>query len=705
MPKKKPGKTPKAESLLVELLTEELPPKALQRLAERFRDALFASLRLPFPHKYVPHSFATPRRLAVLVQGVPARKLDVHTSKSGPLVSAGMEAARGFAKKYGVAVEALEKISTPDGDKWLASYTTAGEVLDDVVAQKVEEALKVLPIPKLMRWGSGNAQFVRPVHGVIMLHGNRVLPGKVLEIESGNATLAHRFLCNGPVIIASADSYETTLKSKGCVIADFGKRREFIRAELEKKATGARIIWNEALLDEVTGLVEWSAVYSGTFDEKFLDVPHECLVLSMQQHQRYFPLADANGKLLPRFLIVGNMQVDEPAIIVRGNERVLRARLSDAKFFYDQDRKERLEARVPKLATVVYHSKLGSQLERVERIQLLAGKIARQIGANPLLAERAAWLSKADLLTGMVGEFPELQGVMGRYYALHDGEPKEVADAIEAHYHPRFAGDAVPHGSVACAVALAEKIDTLIGLFAVGAVPTGDKDPFGLRRAALGVIRILVETPLAVQFEKDLLEPACVGFVTQALIGGKTESYQESTANVRMFMLERLRSYCRDKGYSAEEVEAVISPIGARLDHALPKLEAVRSFCSMPEAENLAAANKRIKNILKQANFSSTVLMPNPNIPEEAAEKVLRSALTQTKLEVDTVLATAQNRDSFTVALRKLASLRGPVDRFFDEILVMAEDAGVRDYRLSLLSNLSALMNRVADISKLAVEK
>src|SRR6266568_7625940 len=686
MPKKKPGKTPKAESLLVELLTEELPPKALQRLAERFRDALFASLRLPFPHKYVPHSFATPRRLAVLVQGVPARKLDAHTSKSGPLVSAGMEAARGFAKKYGVAVEALEKISTPDGDKWLASYTTAGEVLDDVVAQKVEEALKVLPIPKLMRWGSGNAQFVRPVHGVIMLHGNRVLPGKVLEIESGNATLAHRFLCNGPVIIASADSYETTLKSKGCVIADFGKRREFIRAELEKKATGARIIWNEALLDEVTGLVEWSAVYSGTFDEKFLDVPHECLVLSMQQHQRYFPLADANGKLLPRFLIVGNMQVDEPAIIVRGNERVLRARLSDAKFFYDQDRKERLEARVPKLATVVYHSKLGSQLERVERIQLLAGKIARQIGANPLLAERAAWLSKADLLTGMVGEFPELQGVMGRYYALHDGEPKEVADAIEQHYYPRFSGDTLPSDPIASAVALADKLDSLAGLFTVKELPTGDRDPFGLRRAALGVIRIVIENQLPLSL-KDLLDAAFGPF------RGKPQT------DLKMFFTERMRSYFLERGYSANEVEAILSqnPVAIAL---IPKqLEAVRAFSALPEAASLAAANKRIANILRQAeNKGESFVDADVSALKEPAEIALFEALQAASRSAKPLF----DSGDFSGYLKTFASLKSPVDSFFDAVMVMADDRKLRENRLALLTDMRKAMNRFSDISKLA---
>ena len=702
MPKKKPAKIPGVESLLVELLTEELPPKALQRLAERFLDALFGSLRLPFPHNYELHSFATPRRLAVLIQGVPARKPDVHTSKSGPLVSAGVEAARGFAKKCGVAVEALEKTSTPDGDKWLARYTTTGDVLDDVVAQKVEEALKVLPIPKLMRWGSGNAQFVRPVHGVVMLHGNRVLPGKVLEVESGNATLAHRFLCNGPVIIASADSYEATLKSKGRVIVDFGKRRELIRAELEKKATGAKIIWNESLLDEVTGLVEWPAVYSGTFDEKFLEVPHECLVLSMQQHQRYFPLADTNGKLLPRFLIVGNMQVDDPATIVRGNERVLRARLSDAKFFYDQDRKERLETRVPRLAHVVYHNKLGSQLERVERIQLLAGRIARDTGADPVLAERAAWLSKADLLTGMVGEFPELQGVMGRYYALHDGEPKEVADAIQQHYYPRFSGDTLPSDPIGPCVALADKLDTLIGIFSIGLLPTGDKDPFALRRHALGVLRILIEGNLDASLEE------LIRYAERPFRGLDGESY----IALIEFIFERLANMLREQGHTAQQVDAVLSPILLRhlerrqglppLREVPKRLAAVRAFSALPESAPLATANKRVANILKQAGVKGeSFAETSVEYFKETAEHVLFDALRKVSGQANPLF----EKGDYTGYLKSFAVLKSPVDAFFDSVMVMVDEPAVRHNRLALLADLRREMNRVADISKLAVEK
>jgi len=592
MPKKKAAKNSGTQSLLVEFLTEELPPKSLQRLAERFRDALASGLEgvslLPRPYVVKPHCFATPRRLAVLIQGVLEKANDVSTDKAGPLVSAGAEAAKGFARKHGVAVESLKKIPTSDGDKWFASYTSAGAVLDDVLAQKVEEALKVLPVPKLMRWGNSEAQFARPVHGLVMLHGRRIIPGNIWGLESRNYTLGHRFLSSGKIAIPGADQYEAVLEKKGLAVVSFAKRKELIRVELEKKAAGAKIIWDDALLSEVTALVEYPVVYTGTFNPEYLALPQECLILSMQRHQRYFPLADAKGKLLPRFLLVSNIRSANPANIIRGNERVLSARLADAKFFYDQDRKMRLEARVPRLANVVYHNKLGSQLERVERIQLLAGKIAREIGADPLLAERAAWLAKADLLTEMVGEFPELQGIMGRYYALHDGEPKEVADAIEQHYHPRFAKDRLPASPVAHAVALADKLDALAGLFSIREQPTGDKDPFGLRRAALGVIRIVVENQLPLSLW-DLVDAAFEPFKNKA------------QTDLQMFFKERMRSYFYERGYTTNEVEAVLSVSQAAISLIPKQLDAVRAFSALPEAASLAAANKRVVNILKQA--------------------------------------------------------------------------------------------------------
>lgn len=690
MPKKKAAKNSGTQSLLVELLTEELPPKSLQRLAERFRDALASSLEgaslLPRPYVVKPHCFATPRRLAVLIQGVLEKATDVSTDKAGPLVSAGAEAARGFAKKWGVAVESLKKIPTSDGDKWLASYTSAGAALDNVLAQKVEEALKVLPIPKLMRWGNSEAQFARPVHGLVMLHGRRIIPGKIWGLECRNYTLGHRFLSSGKIEIPAADQYETVLEKQGLVIASFAKRKERIRVELEKQAAGAKIIGDDALLDEVTALVEYPIVYSGSFSPEFLGLPQECLILSMQRHQRYFPITDTNGRLMPRFLMVSNMRVVNPANIIHGNERVLRARLADAKFFYDQDRKTRLEARVPRLANVVYHNKLGSQLERVERIQLLAGKIARQIGADPLLAERAAWLAKADLLTDMVAEFPELQGIMGRYYALHDKEPAAVAEAIEAHYRPRFAGDRLPEGTIACAVALADKLDALAGLFSIREQPTGDKDPFGLRRAALGVIRIVVENQLPLSLW-DLVDAAFEPFKNKA------------QTDLQMFFKERMRSYFCERGYTTNEVEAVLSVSQAAISLIPKQLDAVRAFSALPEAASLAATNKRIANILRQAESKGESFVDaDVSALKEPAEISLFEALQAASRSAKPLF----DSGDFAGYLKTFASLKSPVDSFFDAVMVMADDKKLRENRLALLTDMRKAMNRFSDISKLA---
>jgi len=474
------------------------------------------------------------------------------------------------------------------------------------------------------------------------------------------------------------------------VIVDLAGRRAEIAKQLERIAGGAMLVVNDALLDEIAALVEGPAVYAGEFDAGFLSVPEDCLVLSMQQHQKYVPLRDREtGKLLPRFLFVSNLETKDPRGIVRGNERVLRARLADAKFFYDQDRRTRLEARVPRLAGVVYHNKLGSQLERVERIQLLAGKIAHLIGADPLLTGRAAWLSKADLLTEMVGEFPELQGTMGRYYAVNDGEPKAVADAIEAHYRPRFAGDAVPTDPVSVAVALADKLDALCGLFGVGQAPTGDKDPLGLRRAALGVVRILVERRLALSLH-DLIDAAFKEY------GGRVGDAQ---AALESFIHERLAGYLKDAGYTTLEVESVVSLRPDRIDLAPRQLEAVRAFSKLPEAESLAAANKRVANILKQAaakgeSFTSA----ESDKLKEPAERELYSALAITAGNAKSLY----ERGDFTGFLKSFAALKGPVDAFFDTVMVMVDDRELRQNRLALLAELRNEMNRVADISKLA---
>jgi len=678
--------------LLVELLTEELPPKSLRVLGDAFADQLVSEIVKHRLKDRDPRqqTFTTPRRLAVLIPDVHEKASESSHSVEGP-VSSNAKAVEGFARKHKVAPESLERVQTEKGEIVVAKFSLPGVHLDAVLAKMVEGILKKLPIPKLMRWGSGDAQFVRPVHGLVMLHGSRIVPGSVLGIQSGRRTRGHRFMGAGEIELANADQYETRLRQGGSVIASFAARRSEIERQLtaEAKKHGAALGDYEKLLDEVTGLVEYPAVYVGGFDETFLEVPQECLILTMRQNQKYFPLFDATGKLMPKFLIVSNMKVADPGNIVTGNERVVRPRLDDARFFYRQDRRLRLETRVPRLAKVTYHNKLGSQLERVERVQLLAGRVARWIGADPVPAERGAWLAKADLLTGMVGEFPELQGVMGRYYALGDGEPPEAADAIEAHYRPRFAGDRLPESKVAGAVALADKMDTLAGMFGIGQQPTGDKDPFGLRRAALGVLRILVEQSHALSLH-DLVNAAFEGY------NGRVS---DTHTDLEIFIFERLAGYLKDRGYTALEVEAVLSLNPARVDLVLSQLEAVRAFLALPEAASLAAANKRVMNILKQAEGKGESYgEADATRLKEPAERALFEALRTISGEA----AVLFKRGDFTGYLKSFAVLKSPVDAFFDSVMVMAEDASLRRNRLALLADLRREMNQVADISKLA---
>ncbi len=612
----------------------------------------------------------------------------MHSDTSGPSVAAGTKAAEGFAKKYGVTVDALTRVSTAKGEVYVASYTTKGAQLDEVLTQKVEAALKVLPISKVMRWGEGEAQFVRPVHGLVMMHGRRVVPGTVLGVPAGNTTSGHRFLGAASIRLANADEYEARLLKDGRVIADFTTRRSEIDKQLQVEAKRQKASLGEYqdLLGEVTALVEFPAIYVGTFDASFLEVPHECLILTMRQNQKYFPLFAPDRKLLPKFLIVSNMRVDDPRPIVSGNERVVRPRLEDARFFFNQDRKIRLEARVPQLAKVVFHNKLGSQLERMQRIKLLAGEIVRPLRADVMQAERAAELSKADLSTTMVGEFPELQGVMGRYYALHDGEPREVADAIEQHYRPRFAGDKLPEGPISSAVALADKLDTLAGLFSIGEQPTGDKDPFGLRRAALGVIRIVVENQLPLSLS-DLVGAAFGPFK------GKAQT------DLQIFFTERMRNYFHERGYSANEVEAVLSLNPVAITLIPTQLEAVRAFSALPEAASLAAANKRIANMLRQAESKGESFVDaDKSALKEPAEISLFEALQAASRSAKPLF----DSGDFAGYLKTFASLKGPVDSFFDTVMVMVEDKKLRENRLALLTDMRKAMNRFSDISKLA---
>jgi glycyl-tRNA synthetase beta chain len=676
-------------TLLVELLTEELPPKSLRALSEAFAERVLEALakaQLAQP-KAALSVFATPRRLAFAIADVSEKAAGRETQISGPSTKAPPSAIEGFARKHGVAPDSLERRDTPKGPVVVARLHVKGAVLAQLLPAAVEEALKALPVPKLMRWGAGEAQFVRPVHGLVMLHGERLLPGTVLGVASARASAGHRFLGARVIELRSADEYDARLQAEGRVIPAFAARRAEIDRQLKEAAAheSGSLGGYADLLDEVTALVENPRVYAGGFDAGFLEVPQECLILTMRQNQKYFPLFDARGQLLPRFLIVSNMPVADPRPIVEGNQRVVRPRLEDARFFYRQDRKTRLEARVPALGKVVYHAKLGSQLERVERLQLLAGRIARRLKADAALSERAAWLSKADLLTGMVGEFPELQGTMGRYYALHDGEPREVAEAIEQHYRPRFAGDQLPQSAVACTCALAEKLDALAGLFGIGQIPTGERDPFGLRRAALGIVRILVERRLPLRLS-DLINGAFEGRPQLGKAHGELQN----------FIYERARGYFREQGFSANEVEAVLSQNPDELALVPRQLEAVRAFAALPEAESLAAANKRIGNILKQApavpaDFDDGLML----LPEE---KSLASSFRRLQPAVEKAF-----RDlDYTAALKSLASLKAPVDAFFDKVMVMDKDARVRANRIAFLGKLHATMNRVADLSKLA---
>jgi glycyl-tRNA synthetase beta chain len=687
--------------LLVELLTEELPPKALRQLSEAFKDYLVDGLMsadLVQSNEGV-RAFATPRRLAVLCPGVRETAPDKLLERKGPAVSAGLDgtgkptkALEGFMRSAGVALEQLQRLQDGKGEYFVALIQKKGEALDVLLPDLIDAALKKLPVPKVMRWGDSDHQFVRPVHGLVVMHGSRVLGDTVvLGLRAGNRTRGHRFLSAGDIFLESAEDYEVKLEHEGRVIASFERRRALIADKLAARARslGANLKDTEVLLDEVTALVEWPEVYVGEFEREFLEVPQECLILTMQQNQKYFPLFDEAGRLQNRFLIVSNMAVADPRHIVGGNQRVVRPRLADARFFFDQDRKQRLDTRVPKLAQVVYHNRLGSQLERVQRLQKLAGAIARRLHADRAAAERAAYLAKADLLTGMVGEFPELQGIMGRYYALHDGESPVVAEAIEAHYRPRFAGDALPEGNVACAVALTDKLDALIGFFGIGQVPSGDKDPFGLRRAALGVLRILIEKTLPLDLG-ELITEGAAGFPAGVLQPG-------SQAALYDFMLERLRGYLREAGHALEAVEAVLALRPTRIDLVLPKLEAVREFVCLPEAQSLAAANKRIVNILKKA--PPVAGEPDVLLLQEDAERALFERMNA----VTPLVRSHMAGEDYTEALKALAQLRDTVDTFFDRVMVMVDEPLTRQNRLALLSQLAGLMNQVADISRLSV--
>lgn len=694
-------------TLLIELLTEELPPKALARLGEAFAQSLFDGLSAQglLEEGAQVEGFATPRRLAASITGVrraaPDRELrekvlpvniafDAEGKPTAPLT----KKLAALAKSIGVdtiAPESLERAPDGKAESLFHRYTARGAVLADGLQAALSQTIAGLPIPKVMiyqRPNGDNVQFVRPAHRLIALLDDEIIPAGVLGLQSGNVTLGHRFLSAGEIVIPHATAYASTLKSQGKVIAGYAERKEAIRAELLKAAGADTVVMPEALLDEVNALVEWPVVYPCHFEEQFLAVPQECLILTMQTNQKYFALTDAQGHLRNRFLIVSNLATETPQAIIEGNERVVRPRLADARFFFEHDKKKPLADRVPQLARVVYHNKIGTQLERVSRLQAIAGQLAEKLGADVAHASRAALLAKADLLTDMVGEFPELQGTMGTYYARHDGEAEDVALACSEHYQPRFAGDALPGTATGTVVALADKLETLVGIWGIGLAPTGEKDPFALRRHALGILRMLIEKPLALGIA-EVLEAAAASFEGIAAV-------KPDLAAITDFLHDRLRGYLKDKGYSTNEVEAVVSQRPQRLDDIVARLEAVRAFAALPQAEALAAANKRITNILKKTDI--TIGLVQPQLLREDAERALHQAVAISEPHVHDAFA----RGDFTTALKTLAGLREAVDSFFDGVMVMADDTALRDNRLALLGELHGLMNRVADISKLA---
>ncbi len=695
------------KNLLVELFVEELPPKALKKLGEAFAVTLFESLKTQglTTDESIVSAFATPRRLAAHVTSVSAQAADKQISQKLMPVSVGLD-ANGNATPALIkrlngmgldenAVSQLTKQMDGKNEALFLEVTQKGAALKDGLQKVLEETLAKLPIPKVMTYQLANGwesvNFVRPAHGLVALHGSVIVPITALGLTAGNQTQGHRFETKTATItLNNADSYAEQLASEGAVIASFAERRAEIESQLNAAAAKQNLkpIADGALLDEVTALVERPNVLLGQFEKEFLEVPQECLILTMKANQKYFPLLDANGKLTNKFLIVSNISPTDPSSVIGGNERVVRPRLADAKFFFDQDRKKTLESRLDGLDKVVYHNKLGSQGERNARVVKIATEIAKQLGDARFVekVEFAAKLSKADLLTDMVGEFPELQGIMGRYYAQHEGWDDDVAFAIEDHYRPRFAGDDLPRSQVGVVVALADKLETLVGLFSIGEKPTGDKDPFALRRQALGIIRMLMEADLPLAFGALIKQ-------TLAVFNGGNDVAEAISA----FCFDRLAVNLRDQGSSPQEVDAVLSLAPSLLSDVPKHLVAVKSFAKLPEAPALAAANKRVTNILKKVE-SEVKAEVNVSLLREAAEQALSEALGKVKPQADKLFEAGD----YTASLQALAALKAPVDDFFDNVMVNAENADLKNNRLALLSQLHQAMNRVADLSKLA---
>jgi len=692
------------QTLLIEIGTEELPPKALKKLSDAFSAELIAGLldaqliSTADASKAIP--FATPRRLALSAPAVIQAQPDQTIERRGPAVQAAFKddgtptpAAMGFAKSCGVEVNDLKRLKTDKGE-WLSyNIEEKGKTLGQLVPEIIEQAIKRLPIAKRMRWGNGTAEFVRPVKWVIVMHGRDSLATSVLGVEAGTYTRGHRFHSSGELNIEHADQYQATLQEHGHVIADFAQRQAMILAQVQSAANdvGGVIADDQALLDEVTGLVEHPTAVLGNFSEDFLKVPQECLVSSMRDHQKYFHVLDSNGKLMPHFITVSNIQSSNPLQVREGNEKVLRARLSDAQFFWETDQKVKLEDRLSKLESVLFHVKLGSVLDKTKRIQSLAGDVADLMSVNRELTERGALLAKADLVSDMVCEFDELQGVMGHYYADRDGEDGTVGECIEQHYWPKFAGDQLPTSKEAQAVALADKLDSLVGIYAAGEIPTGDKDPYGLRRAALSILRILIEEEHPFKLSDLVSKSSLIYSQKQGL-----EIDSATQAAIVTFIRGRLTAFYQSQSIATNTINSVMACLpDSPLDFE-NRVKAVKEFSNASESSDLAAANKRISNILKKQQHEVPQKV-DPLVLTESAEKALFTAIEN--IEKDCI--TLFDAGEYQQGLGKLASLRTPVDNFFENVMVMTDDAAQQQNRLALLKRMQSLFLRVADISLL----
>ena len=684
------------QNFLVEIGTEELPPKALKTLATSFADNVEAELNQAGLSFDKIEWFAAPRRLAVKVLNLATQQPSKEIEKRGPAVSAAFDAegkptkaAEGWARGCGITVEQAERIATDKGEWLVHRAKIEGQPTKNLLNDIVANALAKLPIPKPMRWADKTVQFIRPVHTVTMLLGDELIEGEILGVSSARTIRGHRFLGEKEFEIQHADQYPQLLREKGSVVADFNERKAEILAKSQAKATalGGVADIEESLLEEVTSLVEYPNVLAAKFEERFLAVPAEALVYTMKGDQKYFPIYDKDGKLLPHFIFVSNINPEDPTAIIEGNEKVVRPRLTDAEFFFKTDLKQKLVDRLPRLETVLFQQQLGTLKDKTDRIEQLAGEIAKQIGADEAKAKRAGLLSKCDLMTNMVFEFTDTQGVMGMHYARHDGEDEEVAVALNEQYMPRFAGDELPKSLVASAVALADKFDTLTGIFGIGQAPKGSADPFALRRAALGALRIIVEKNLPLDLE-DLVKKSA------ALFGDKLTN-QNVVADVVDFMLGRFRAWYQDEGIAVDVIQAVLARRPTRPADFDARVRAVSHFRTLDSAEALAAANKRVSNILAKADAAIGEI--NLTACVEPAEKALAEAVLALRTEVQPLIA----QGDYTAVLDKLANLRAPVDSFFDNVMVNAEDPALRQNRLAILNTLQGLFLQVADISVL----